>query len=460
MDGGNLYGLFVGVNRYHSSDIRPLAFASADVIAVRDKLVERYGLEYRNTVVVADGVEGGVVPTRLEILRAINRFSAAPMKEADLFLFVFAGHGFSCNGRTFLAACDSEIASEALLRETAVSLDAVRDFLGQIPAGQQVLLLDACRDAPLRGARSVGSATMSGDMTRDIGAVIRPRCESGQARHHASAVLCSCWQGQVAHEYVAGGHGWFCHNLLAELDTADRHQLSLSELHQRIKARMQESAWRLLPAAKDQTPHLLIEGDIPVLRRAGQLAPVPTKAANTKPPQEVVLSCDLCGNSAAGDPFRCTHCGQVCCSDCTDPGENMCTRCAQKLAVKGEARAQTPKPSTVMHSAVMEAFQSFGLCFPWLLLLLYATSVGLSLLSWATSTGPFRFGTVSVVLTISIVGLLSWIAIRAKALPSSPVNKKAQGQETFLVDAPTDADATMGSTTATRPQPEPSSGDS
>ena len=39
----NIYGLFIGVNRYESEDIRPLAFASADVLAVRDKLVGSTG---------------------------------------------------------------------------------------------------------------------------------------------------------------------------------------------------------------------------------------------------------------------------------------------------------------------------------------------------------------------------------------------------------------------------------
>jgi len=262
----NIYGLFIGVNRYESEDIRPLAFASADVLAVRDKLAERFGLRYENTVVLADDVKDGFTPTRRQILRAMNRFSAAPMQNTDLFMFVFAGHGFSCAGRTFLAACDSEIASEALLRETAVSLETIRDFLGQIPAGQQVLILDACRDAPVKGTRSVGSQTMSGDMTRDIGAVIRPTRDSGMKNRRASAILCSCWEGQVAHEYAQSSHGWFCHNLLEELDNTTERELSMSDLHRKVKERMRESAWRLLPAAKDQAPHLLIDGDIPTLR--------------------------------------------------------------------------------------------------------------------------------------------------------------------------------------------------
>ena len=67
------------------------------------------------------------MPIRREVLREINRFSVAPMQRSDLFMCVVAGHGFSRGGHTFLAACDSEIAPEALSRETAVSLETVRN---------------------------------------------------------------------------------------------------------------------------------------------------------------------------------------------------------------------------------------------------------------------------------------------------------------------------------------------
>jgi len=342
---GNLYGLFIGVNRYESEDIRPLAFASADVLAVRDKLAERFGLKYENTEVLVDDVEGGLSPTRRQILRAMNRFAGAPMRETDLFLFVFAGHGFSCAGRTYLAARDSEIASEALLRETAVSLETIRDFLGHIPARQQVLILDACRDAPLKGIRSVGAQIMSGDMTRDIGAVIRPSCSAGARDVRASAVLCSCWEGQVAHEYAQAGHGWFCYNLLAELEEAVEKELSLSELHRRIKKRMRESAWRLLPAATNQVPHLLIEGDVPTLRLSTSVTLKASQASSAAPAAAQIARqyCSVCGSLLAEERFRCTRCGQVCCLACRDARWGFCAKCAETIRSRTKMSVSKPK---------------------------------------------------------------------------------------------------------------------
>lgn len=341
MESTKCYGLFVGVNRYESEDIRPLAFASADVLAVRAKLAERCGLVYEDTVVLADDVEDGLVPTRRQILRAMNRFAGAPMGEGDTFLLVFAGHGFVTAGKTYLASSDSEIASEALLRETAISLESIGAFMAQIPAGQHVLILDACRDAPVKGTRSAGSGAMSGEMTRDIGTVMKAATSVSPEGTHAKAVLCSCWEGQVAHEYAQGGHGWFCYNFLAELDAAPSRELSLAELHGRIKNRMRETAWRLLPAAKDQFPHLLIEGDVPVLRSAASPTVIEPDIPTVQIPEvaEIHQYCAVCGASLKEDSFRCTRCGSICCSQCKDDRWRMCSKCARNIELRGKLRA-------------------------------------------------------------------------------------------------------------------------
>jgi hypothetical protein len=289
MSSGSIYGLFVGIDGYESEDISPLAFASADVLAIRDKLADKFSLDPEKAVILADGNPAGTLPTRREILRTMNRFTGAPMGPEDTFFLVFAGHGFVCSGKTFLAAADSEIGSEALLRETAVSLDSVREFMDAINAGQHIVILDACRNSPVKGTRSVGGSSMSGAMTRDIGAVIRPAPDGAQGITRTRAVMSSCWEGQVAHEYAPGGHGWFCHNLLAELDATRGDELSLSDLHRRVKERMRQSAWQLLPSASGQVPHLLVEGDVPTLTlRAGHLIAQDASEGLRPPPQREV----------------------------------------------------------------------------------------------------------------------------------------------------------------------------
>jgi len=270
----------------------------------------------------------------------MDRFSGAPMGPADTFIFVFAGHGFARSGHTYLAASDSEITSEALLRETSISLETVRGFLAQISAGQHVLILDACREAPLKGTRSAGAQAMSASMTRDIGAVLQPSKAKAPRLTLAKAMLCSCWEGQVAHEYSQGGHGWFCNNLLAELDAVSGQSVSLSDLHSRVKNRMRQSAWRLLPVAKDQMPHLVIEGDIPVLRAVGQsVADVPeVVAAPAVPTTAPRAYCTVCGSLLEAGSFQCRRCGRVCCLDCKDGKWNVCSKCARAIATTVKQR--------------------------------------------------------------------------------------------------------------------------
>lgn len=277
---GNLYGLFIGINRYESEGINPLSFAAVDVLAIKERFVKRFNLREQNAVVLVD--DGRVAPTRREILRAISRLSAAPMTQADTFVLVFAGHGFAFSGKTYLAATDSEVESEKLLRETAIPLESVRDFLADIAAGQQILILDACRNAPFKNRRSVGGNAMSEEMTRDMAAVIKMPV-GRPLGYRVSGILCSCWEGQVAHEYKDGRHGWFCHNLLAEIDSMEGEGISLAELHSRTKKRMAETAWQLLSAAKDQTPYLLFEGDVPVL---GRVTPLDKKYGSQHAPDE------------------------------------------------------------------------------------------------------------------------------------------------------------------------------
>lgn len=63
---------------------------------------------------------------------------------------------------------------------------------------------------------------------------------------------------------------------------------------------------------------------------------------------------------------------------------------------------------------VNEAFQAVGCHLPNLLLLFYVASIALSLLSWATGAGPFRFGLLSIAITVLLVTLLVVFLLRAK----------------------------------------------
>ncbi len=78
----------------------------------------------------------------------------------DEVVVFFAGHGVQMKNGSFLLPTDIEANSESEVEKTAYSLNDMMDQLGQAKATFSLVLLDACRDNPLKTkGRNVGSAS-------------------------------------------------------------------------------------------------------------------------------------------------------------------------------------------------------------------------------------------------------------------------------------------------------------
>jgi hypothetical protein len=64
----------------------------------------------------------------------------------------------------------------------------------------------------------------------------------------------------VSYEYPQGHHGWFCHNLLECLRQHPGDEIGVTDLAKAVGARMRANAWRELPEAVGQEPHVVTEG--------------------------------------------------------------------------------------------------------------------------------------------------------------------------------------------------------
>jgi chaperonin GroEL len=260
----DIYALLIGINDYESEAVRRLQFAVADVVAFRQFLIQRMGLNPDNSVLLSyPAVESARTPRRAEVLRALDRFSAAPMRPEDTFVLYFAGHGFASDDVSFLLTADSDPGSSNLLGETAISLATIKRFIQGIRAGQQLLILDACRNEPTTLTRDTGSSFFDAAMARDIAAVVRGNGGDQARPDHtaqARAILSACWQGQVSYEYRSGGQSWFCHNLLETLRGHANDEIEITGLTELVRQRMLTNAWRELPQAKCQEPYLVLEG--------------------------------------------------------------------------------------------------------------------------------------------------------------------------------------------------------
>ena len=342
---GDLYAFLVGVNKYRARGVRGLRYAAADALALRDVLRERYGLTEERTIFLGREAQGGDAPTKIEVLEAFDRFTHAPMGHDDTFVFFFGGHGFECRGSGFLAAADSLLTgSETLVCEAALSLESVGRFLGEVTAGTQVVVLDACRDSPEVGAK--GARPMTGAMARDIGLVVTA---ATGAKRRSAAVLSSCWEGQASYEYEREEHGWFTWNLLTELREASQPTVDVAHLHLRLKDRMKQ-AWRLLPEAAAQEPHVKIEGDIPVLARHGGMVAGGVPPTVRAPALES-LKCPICGRrNALKDTFDCRSCGrEYLCKRHQDDQTYWCEDCVREAASRPEPVAAVAPPEETPH---------------------------------------------------------------------------------------------------------------
>ncbi len=272
---GDLYILLIGINDYDCDAVRKLQFATADVLAFRKFLGEQMHLDDRNCITLSHPVgDSGQVPRRAEVLRALAQFAEAPMGPDDTFVLYFAGHGFAVGEKSYLLTVDSDPGMPELLElleETAISLPTMQKFIRRVKAGQQLLILDACRNEPNRLSRDAGSACMDRAMTRDIVTLARrgEKADTPDRRWpQARAILSACWEGQVSYEYRGGGQSWFCHNLLGCLRDCSSNEVEITELAEQVRQRMHKTAWRELPEAKAQEPHVVVEGRSVRLRLA------------------------------------------------------------------------------------------------------------------------------------------------------------------------------------------------
>ncbi|MBV5299743.1 MAG: caspase family protein [Rhodoferax sp.] len=76
----------------------------------------------------------------------------------DQVLVFFAGHGVQTKSGSFLLPVDIEIGSESEVEKTAYSLNDLTDQLNEAKASFALVMVDACRDNPLKvNGRSVGA---------------------------------------------------------------------------------------------------------------------------------------------------------------------------------------------------------------------------------------------------------------------------------------------------------------
>jgi uncharacterized caspase-like protein len=94
--------------------------------------------------------------------RAIDRFIGR-IRNGDVVLFFYAGHGIQVNNENYLIPVDFDAKDEADAKYVSYSASRLQDRIDAAGARLTMIILDACRNNPFRATRAAGGglATMT-----------------------------------------------------------------------------------------------------------------------------------------------------------------------------------------------------------------------------------------------------------------------------------------------------------
>jgi hypothetical protein len=245
---GKKYALLVGVQNYNHSNFTNLQFADNDTSELAKLL---HGHDY----------EVKLLTSKDATLARIRQELAALVKKRtrnDLVLVGLAGHGLHLDGTSYFCPKDAEPADA----KTMLPVGEVYGLLKNCGAGTKLLLVDACRNDPVRGVRRRG-------------------IDDAPSAPAGVGALFSCSAGQFSFEAQKYKHGVFFYHVLQGLGGKAKNrkgQVTWDSLRAYVKEEMEEDVPRLFPGTR-QVPHETGSlSAIPVLVEAARRAPAPAPA--------------------------------------------------------------------------------------------------------------------------------------------------------------------------------------
>jgi len=155
---GDRFALIIGNNNYTNFRAEEQLVTAINDAEAMAAALTKIGFA---VTLVTDG-------TKLEILRALNRFEGTLTPDATALLF-YAGHGVEVDGANYLLPSDVPRLApmeKYLVSASAIALDDVLSILGRARAS--VIILDACRNDPFeeaaareKAARGAAAGTIS-----------------------------------------------------------------------------------------------------------------------------------------------------------------------------------------------------------------------------------------------------------------------------------------------------------
>ena len=96
--------------------------------------------------------------------KAIRDFGSS-LRPGDTALFYFSGHGVQSDGNNYLIPIGADIQGEDEIKHKCVPADMVLAKMKQAGSGVNIVILDACRNNPFKGFKSMNQGLASMDAT-------------------------------------------------------------------------------------------------------------------------------------------------------------------------------------------------------------------------------------------------------------------------------------------------------
>jgi formylglycine-generating enzyme required for sulfatase activity len=220
------WAVLIGVDDY--ANLKPLRYCGADQSALRERLIDS-GFRPENIILLHDkAAENKYKPSQRNIEQQL-RLVINSAEADDLLVVGFSGHGVAFEGKSYLCPSDGLIDDTT----TLISLDGVYEQLRNCAARLKCVVVDACRDDPVRGgARSASVSNGTKQLAQSLQAIQLPE---------GVVLLNSCGPGEQSWEGEEFGHGVYMKYMLegmsgpadADMDGA----VSLNELQRYTSAR-------------------------------------------------------------------------------------------------------------------------------------------------------------------------------------------------------------------------------
>ncbi len=231
--------LFVGVNKYADNSFRDLRFSVPDAKA----LAEAFNRQGYETKVLED-------PKANEVLDEVGQLSS-DLGPEDVFLFFFAGHGFTSQEGKHLLICNDDRLDYLRYNRAGIPVELLEDRTNG-KGFHRAFLLDACRTDIFSGMAERGGET------RNLALISMPDAKENPG---TCSVLRSCDRFCPALEFEDIGHGVFTQAVLELMNDNEARTLPFGETFvSSIRGRMRKIL-QVHRIFTDQTPVIQSNGD-------------------------------------------------------------------------------------------------------------------------------------------------------------------------------------------------------